>query len=106
MERRNLHSHSVLSHALFILRFCHGMLRDMCVAERYVRALVREISRWTEVEAADGDRHDLLRRRHSVIAHREQLERILKAVTRGLTSRRDAEITLEINPGVRHRRSG
>lgn len=78
--------------------FATGMY-ESDLAERYVRALVREIEQWTEVQHPwpvdtvffGGGTPSLLAPAH--------LARILKAVRDRFDVPDDAEITLELNPG-------
>lgn len=78
--------------------FATGMF-ESDAAERYVLALVREISVWQEIESPakvdtiyfGGGTPSLLKV--------EQLERILSAVQSRFQVGPDSEITLEINPG-------
>ena len=78
--------------------FATGMY-ESDAAERYVRAVVKEISRWSEIETPEivdtiyfgGGTPSLL----TV----EQLESILNAVRARFDVGAESEITLEINPG-------
>jgi oxygen-independent coproporphyrinogen-3 oxidase len=72
---------------------------EAAAAERYVDALIREISAWNEVEAGEavdtiyfgGGTPSLLRV--------DQLDSVLNAVRKRFAVEEDVEITLEINPG-------
>jgi oxygen-independent coproporphyrinogen-3 oxidase len=78
--------------------FATGMY-ESDLAERYVRALVREIEQWTEVQNPwPVDTVFFGGGTPSLLAP-EQLARILKAVRDRFDVRDDAEITLELNPG-------
>ena len=78
--------------------FATGMY-ESDLAERYVRALVWEIERWTEVQNPwPVDTIFFGGGTPSLLAP-AQLARILKAVRDRFDVRDDAEITLELNPG-------
>src|SRR5438067_339347 len=78
--------------------FATGMY-DSDAAERYVRALTREISRWREVETpAQVDTIYFGGGTPSLLST-DQLETVLKCLRERFVIAADAEITLEINPG-------
>jgi oxygen-independent coproporphyrinogen III oxidase len=78
--------------------FATGMY-ESDLAERYVRALLREIEIWTEVQSPwPVDTVFFGGGTPSLLAP-AQVTRILKAVRDGFDVRDDAEITLELNPG-------
>jgi oxygen-independent coproporphyrinogen-3 oxidase len=78
--------------------FATGMY-ESDLAERYVRALIREIEGWTEVQSPlPVDTVYFGGGTPSLLAP-AQLARILKAVRDGFEVRDGAEITLELNPG-------
>jgi len=69
------------------------------VAARYVRAVVAEISRWTEVEPSASVDTIYFGGGTPSLLKVEQLELILNAVCRRFDVAGNSEITLEINPG-------
>jgi len=77
--------------------FATGM-HDSRAAERYVRALVTEISNWREVHALAIDSIYFGGGTPSLLTI-EQLENTLTALHQRFDLVSDAEITLEINPG-------
>ena len=78
--------------------FATGMY-ESDLAEGYVRALIREIENWTEVQSpSPADTIFFGGGTPSLLAP-AQLARILKAVRERFEVRDDAEITLELNPG-------
>jgi len=78
--------------------FATGMF-ESDTAERYVRALVAEISRWSEVEPSAPIDTIYFGGGTPSLLTVEQLGNILNAVRDRFDVAPDAEITLEINPG-------
>jgi oxygen-independent coproporphyrinogen-3 oxidase len=68
-------------------------------AERYVQALVREISVWQEIESPANVDTVYFGGGTPSLLKVEQLERVLRAVQSRFHVGPDSEITLEINPG-------
>lgn len=71
---------------------------ESATANRYVRALVDEVTRWSEIEPAHVDTIYFGGGTPSLLTA-PQLKTILDAVRARLDFRPDAEVTLEINPG-------
>src|SRR5688572_29596160 len=78
--------------------FATGMF-ETDTAERYVRAVVAEISRWREVEPAAAIDTIYFGGGTPSLLTVEQLGSILNAVRGRFDVAEDCEITLEINPG-------
>src|SRR6185503_8090337 len=78
--------------------FATGMY-ESDLAEGYVRALVREIERWIEVQSPRPVDTVFFGGGTPSLLAPAQLARILKAVRDRFDIRDDAEITLELNPG-------
>jgi len=95
---RHLHPHTLLSLALFVFDFATGRYEND-LAERYVRALCREISKWNEIENPSRGRDDLFWRRHASLLAPAQIERILEAVQeRFEVSSMTRKSQIELNP--------
>src|SRR5260221_13088417 len=69
------------------------------LAERYVRGLCRELSKWNEIESPFAVDTIYFGGGTPSLLTPSQIERILKAVHDRFEIVDDAEITLEINPG-------
>src|ERR1700694_2190269 len=77
--------------------FATGMYEGE-LAERYVHALTRELTKWSEVETpSDADTIDFGGGTPSLLTPL-QIERILKAVHDRFTVVAGAEVTMEMNP--------
>ena len=78
--------------------FATGMYQT-ALAERYVHAVVKEIAEWQEIEkSAPADTIYFGGGTPSLLSP-TQLDAILQAVRNRFDVQRDAEVTLEINPG-------
>src|SRR5262245_29833731 len=78
--------------------FATGMY-ESGAAERYVNALIQEISGWKEVDNPQMVETIYFGGGTPSLLSVKQLESILSAVHNRLSVMSDAEITLEINPG-------
>lgn len=78
--------------------FATGMYEGE-LAERYVRAVIKEIEEWTEVKSPSAVDTIFLGGGTPSLLAPAQIARILKAVRDRFDVRDDAEITLELNPG-------
>src|SRR2546423_7020136 len=78
--------------------FATGMY-ESDAADRYVCALISEIARWSEVREAHEVDTIYFGGGTPSLLNIQQIESVLNAVGARFRIRRDAEITMEINPG-------